>query len=112
MPRSPKEPADRLNLAGTMPSSLDEGLTPLMPSMIASHQGGGPGLSGYAVVRWWARYDKRDGADETHNVVVQFTQIEPVFDDAEKAARVLLEEAATARLNSQPGQMALTAGAE
>jgi hypothetical protein len=42
--------------------------------------------------------------------VVQFTAIEPVFDDAEKAARTLLDEAQTARLNSQPGQMALSAG--
>ena len=90
-----------------MPSQLDEGLSPLMPKMIASHQAGGPGMTGYAVVRWWARYDKRDGASETHNIVVEFTAIEPVFDDAEKDARKLLDAAQTDRLNSSPGQMAL-----
>lgn len=110
MPRTPKEPADRLNLSGAVPSQLDEGLTPLMPKMIESHAHGGPGMSGYAVVRWWARYDKRDGASETHNIVIEFPAIEPVFDDDEKAAREIFDRAQTARLNSQPGQMALSAG--
>jgi hypothetical protein len=87
-----KDPADKVNLAGTLPVDQHNGLKPLLDELVDD-----PGTRRYAVCEFYAMSDKVSTDDGTHQVVVRWTRIEPVTGDTAKQVVALLDEAQSAR---------------
>jgi hypothetical protein len=111
MPNTPDElddgPKNKLNLAGSKPPGGNDGLTPIVDALVKD-----PGKRRLAVVEFYGLYDKRNTDDDTHQIIVRWSRIEPLFDDDAEAARKLLEAARTARLDAEDeaaGRMPLRA---
>lgn len=92
-----KDPADKVNLAGTMPPAPHDGLTPIVEALIDD-----PGKKRYAVCEFYIMSDKVSTDDETHQVVVRWTRIEPVAGDDAKTVLAMLDEARGARTGIHP----------
>lgn len=83
-----KDPADKVNLAGTLPVDQHNGLKPLIGDLIAN-----PDRTRYAVCAFNVLYDKTNIDDGTHQVIIRWTRIEPVDGDTAKNVVALLDEA-------------------
>lgn len=100
MPRGePKDPTDTLAFAGSLPTDPNNGVKAILAQLIKTE-----GAPHFAVVRFHAMYDKKNNDDGTHQVIVRFDHVEPVFDDDAKAVQALLDAGQSARL----GQMSFT----
>lgn len=95
--REPKQPQNTVALAGTLPTDPHNGLKAILDDLIES-----PGLRRYAVVEFYAMKDTKITDDGTHQIVVRWSRIEPVFDDDAKAVISLLDEAQGNRLGQLP----------
>lgn len=93
----PKEPKDTLAFAGSLPPDPHNGVKAILADLIEH-----PGLQRYAVVQFHALYDKKNVDDGTHQIVIRWDRVEPVFDDDAKAVLSLLDEAHGARLGQLP----------
>lgn len=93
----PKEPKDTLAFAGSLPTDPHNGVKAILADLVQN-----PGIRRYAVVEFHALYDKKNVDDGTHQIIIRWDRVEPVFDDDAKAVISLLDEAQGSRLGQLP----------